>query len=1383
MSMSRFSSFPSAVSLATSPSAEPSRPSPNQVANVSMRNVKIHTVGGDFNSNNTLNNTYNDKRTMNITVAQDADEVEARKVKGTLEALDKMLDPSLALHARLVRHTKLQVCYPGTREDILQEILSWTRSETESDILRQCICVVGVPGSGKSTIAATVVESLEGLKSSSILSAEFFIRRGIAEDLNHIFPTIAHQLSRLSSRMAEVIHESLSQKPLLVRYLNQAQIDELFLAPLRAVSDIVVVTIDALDELAEPALFASFLAYIIPNLPSNARLLLTTRNEHDILSHLESMITKIFLELHVGDSVEDVKRYITEKLRDNLRLRFTDDEDWRDWPSPEQMQALCNHASGLFVWGATAVGHITQFVYDEGICGRDEVLAEVNSIGMDDLDALYSFILQRLLPKSNPSLKLEYIRRIIGLLVVAQVPMNLGEVCLFLSITPRQFDAKHFLQRARSVLLPGTGRVDDKVVPQMHKSFVDFITSPRAKEFQVHEPYHHGQALHYALKSMEALHFNMCNLESSYLSNNQVKDLDQRLLQIQSHVRYSCHHWSHHLLLMGTEEVTLLPELKDFMEIRFLFWLEVLSLSGSFSTAVQSMNRLAAYLENLDEGHLDEGLEHFVQDATKFAVSNAPCIAHSAPHLYLSALPLSPSSSVVAKHYRKQYPNTLLAAKGRKTDWDAELVVIKAQHSCGVRSVAFSHDGKWIASGSVHGEIAVWDVETGGLLVRAHPRHEQPVSSVAFSPDGKRLVSGAEDGTVRVWDAQTGTPVVHLLHSMPRPIQTVNSVSFSPVDGNRVVSGYGDTVVLWDSVTGAVLAGPLKGHAQLIISVAFSSDGCNVVSLSCDNTVWRWNAHNGEPVTGPLHGPLVHKNDGHKKSMVLSFDGKHAASPNYNAVEVWETETGRTIQQLSLRLDYLSSIAFSSDSQYLVALNMDGLVIYDLERGVMSQGPYRDSGSACTIAFSPDGQRVLAGFANGVIRIWDRYGDISPGYEGNFWTAALSPDGKVVASGSYNGVRTWDTETGNLLAGLFETDREAVSSLAFSPKNGNQLVSISGSEDGKFITVWDTWAGEIVWRRLEGHDVLALTVAFSPDGLQIASGSQNAIRIWNAETGENLLLVLQNTGRFYSVAFSPDGHYLASDSTDSAACVWDVKTGEVIGLLRNSDSEEGDSSTDWGPLNHIQALDFSLDGNRIVSGSDIEIRIWDVKSCALVLRFGQHIGRTFSVKYSPDGKWVISGYIDGSVRIWDAENGNIVAVLGGHQSSIRSVQFSHDGTRLVSGSRDTLRIWDFSRVIDRLQILEQAVVGDKEVISSEESSNSQCHSQIPNMYEDTSEMVDGWIMTRDNGLLFWVPPVYRAHLWQPSNIAVIGPDALRLDLSKFVHGRDWTRCRDPFSLS
>ncbi|KAJ7592922.1 quinon protein alcohol dehydrogenase-like superfamily [Mycena floridula] len=1314
---------------------------PAAVQDFQVHNSTIFTTG-QFNSNNSL--TQNTSSTnFNFTVAQDADAVEARKVKETLDALDKMLEPSLVLHARLVRHANLQVCYPGTREDILQEILSWIRSDSESNVLRRCICVVGVPGSGKSTIAATVVENLEGLKSSSILSAEFFIRRGIAEDPNQIFPTIAQQLSRLSSRMAHVIHQSLSQKPLLVRHLNHAQIDELFLAPLGAITQTVVIVIDALDELTEPAHIARFIAYIIPKLPSNVRLLLTTRNEHDILVHLEQMITKISLELRLTDSVQDVKHYITEKLRENLQLKFLDDEEWINWPTAAQIQSLCDHASGLFVWGATAVGHITQFVYDEGICGRDEALAEVQSLGMADLDALYEFILRRLLPKSNPAVKLEYIRRIIGLLVVAQVPLNLGEVCHFLGITPRQFDTKHFLQRARSLLVPGLDhiRIDDNAVPQMHKSFVDFITSPRANEFQIQQPFHHFNALRCALKSMGALHFNICNLQSSHLPNREVKDLQKRLLQIPAHVRYSCHHWSQHMLLMDCQLISPLEELKNFMEIRFLFWLEVLSLSGSFAIAARSMNMLAEYLK-----HRDQVFQRFVQDAIRFIASNAQCIAHSAPHIYISALPTSPSSSIVANHYMPQYPRTMSAVRGRKENWDAALLII--DNKIPVNALTYCPDGDYIASGGPHNTISVWDARTGDRLVATFEGHKSKILSLSFSPDGKRIVSGSMDCTLRIWDLQTGNLVAGPFEGHT---DDVESAVFSP-DGTKIVSGSKDkSAIVWNAATGQVIAGPLLGHTSAVTSVAFSLDGHRVISASLDNSVIFWDTESGGIVAGPFLGPGEEQMDA--LSIQLSGDGNQVASTIHQTIQIWDSETCSTIQQFELEYHWLSiarPTAFSRDGKYLAGSTgssekpSSGVLTLDLDNGRVVGGPFFHSDEVLySVAFSPDGQEVVAGSDMGKIRVWDAYGETSHshlhrGHEDTVRAVVFSPDGKsLISGGNDKTVQIWDAETGDLIAGPFE-HTHLVCSLAISPGDGKYLAF--GSSDGA-VVIWSSANGQVVAGPCLGHGMGAVySVALSPDGLRIASASTDkTVRTWNAVTGESLLLLQGHTESVHSVTFSPNGAYIASGSDDNLVRIWDANTGKEAGLLK-------------GHEDVVHCVAFSPDGRCIISGSRT-IKMWNVETGDLVRSLEDTIGAIRSVAFSPDGRYIVAAGEDDAVRIWDSKSGSIVKVLRGHNESVNSVQFSPDGTRIATAGRDkALRIWDISTLED-------------------EQPQREAH------LWDSTKMVDGWIMTPEGGLLFWVPPVYRQNLYRPSNTVVIGKDALRLDFSEFVHGQDWIRCK------
>ena len=321
-----------------------------------------------------------------------------------------------------------------------------------------------------------------------------------------------------------------------------------------------------------------------------------------------------------------------------------------------------------------------------------------------------------------------------------------------------------------------------------------------------------------------------------------------------------------------------------------------------------------------------------------------------------------------------------------------------------------------------------------------------------------------------------------------------------------------------------------------------------------------------------------------------------------------------------------------------------------------------------SIAFSPDGKRIVSGSADNTIKVWDTATGEEVktlrGHEDGVKSIAFSPDGKRIVSGSVDKtIKIWDAATGAELMTLRGHGRR-IDVVAFSP-DGKCIVS--GSADNT-IKVWDTATGAEVMT-LRGHKDGIRSVAFSPDGKHIASGSgDKTIKIWNAATGIELM-TLRGHGYWGetigSVAFSPDGERIVSGGGDKTVKIWDAATGAELMTLR-------------GHGNWIDSIAFSPDGKRIISGSgDNTIKVWDSATGAELMSLRGHEGSVMSVAFSPDGKRIVSGSDDKTIKVWDAATRAEAVTLRGHPDQVLSVAFSPDSKRIVSSSQDrTLRVWD-----------------------------------------------------------------------------------------------------------
>ncbi|MDR1635708.1 MAG: caspase family protein [Treponema sp.] len=322
-------------------------------------------------------------------------------------------------------------------------------------------------------------------------------------------------------------------------------------------------------------------------------------------------------------------------------------------------------------------------------------------------------------------------------------------------------------------------------------------------------------------------------------------------------------------------------------------------------------------------------------------------------------------------------------------------------------------------------------------------------------------------------------------------------------------------------------------------------------------------------------------------------------------------------------------------------------------------------------------KRGLAVEAAGDIAVFPQLGHVS-----GIKSAVFSPDGKtIVSGGADHAVKLWDIATSREL--FTARHSNSVKSVAFSP-DGKTILSASADYS---LKLWDaatgreirTFSGRSFYDKSSttGHSNNVNSAAFSPDGKTIVSGSgsdyevhgefsrDNTLRLWNAATGQELRVLSGHSSFVLSVAFSPDGRTIVSGSADKTVKLWDAATGREI-------------RTFSGGLDHVYSVAFSPDGKTIASGSFGPPKLWDAASGKEIpLSRENYFGAVHSVAFSPDGKTILAGCWDDTLKLWDLASGRLVRTFTGHLESVDSAAFSPDGKRIVSGSSDgTVRLWN-----------------------------------------------------------------------------------------------------------
>jgi WD40 repeat protein len=619
-------------------------------------------------------------------------------------------------------------------------------------------------------------------------------------------------------------------------------------------------------------------------------------------------------------------------------------------------------------------------------------------------------------------------------------------------------------------------------------------------------------------------------------------------------------------------------------------------------------------------------------------------------------------------------------------------------HLAKVYTVAYSPDGKSLASASKDGTVNIWDASTLDVLKTIVLIQPQDLAAyngygafaAAYSPDGKSLATVAADGKLTIWDTSTWEPRYQVTaHS-----GQARAVAYSP-NGKYVATGGDDSFArVWNVETGEKIyeLGGTSGNQSGIEALVFSQDSAILLTGGDnDNSIYAWDMTSGDfayklNASGETNTIV--------NGLAVSPDGKRLASSSTDRlIRMWNLTTKELLMEIPGHVDWVYGLAFTPDGKNLISASSDRTIrMWDTEYGrnkMILTGP---SDQVFGVAVSPDGRYLASASADTYVRLWDissagSHEVMTLDHGDNVNDVFPSPNSKLIASAGSNGViNIWDASSGALIKKLVSSSGSGAVEVLFWSKDGRRLAA--GYSAGQAV-IWDmsTYAAMMT---IPGQSPL-WGVSLSPDGSLIATGDDTGFaHLYDTKSGKEVTKLDANTqfdwtgsGKYAknllwvsTTVFSPDGKFLSASYATGVIVIWDLKSGKPFMTLT-------------GHTDIVENIAYNMDGSLLASASDDgDVILWDLDpelTDHLKTKLLGHRALVYDVAFSPDGHFLASAAGDGLVKIWDVASGNYMLDLYGMNNRVLSVAFTPDGKRVISGSSDnTVRVYtlDWPELID-----------------------------------------------------------------------------------------------------